>query len=72
MAKGESLADTEKTVDGYVDAIVVWQPQKGGAQIMADAAKVPVINGEDSAGQHSTQALLDLYTIQKRRGLWKT
>jgi len=31
-----------------VDAIVVWQPQKGGAQIMADAAKVPVINGEDS------------------------
>jgi aspartate carbamoyltransferase len=67
-AKGESLADTAKTVDGYVDAIVVRQPQKGGAQIMADAAKAPLINGGDGAGQHPTQALLDLYTIIKEKG----
>src|SRR6056297_746238 len=67
-AKGESLADTAKTVDGYVDVIVVRQPQKGGAQIMADAAKAPLINGGDGAGQHPTQALLDLYTIIKEKG----
>jgi aspartate carbamoyltransferase len=35
---------------------------------MADAVKIPVINGGDGAGQHPTQALLDLYTIQKERG----
>jgi aspartate carbamoyltransferase catalytic subunit len=67
-AKGETLADTARTVEGYVDCIVVRQPQIGGAQIMADAVKIPVINGGDGAGQHPTQALLDLYTIQKERG----
>ncbi|HDQ13777.1 MAG TPA: aspartate carbamoyltransferase [Sediminispirochaeta sp.] len=67
-AKGESLADTAKTVDGYVDAIVVRQPLKGGAKIMADAAKAPVINGGDGAGQHPTQALLDMYTILNEKG----
>jgi aspartate carbamoyltransferase len=67
-AKGESLADTARTVDGYVDVIVVRQPQKGGAKIMADAAKAPLINGGDGAGQHPTQALLDMYTILKEKG----
>ncbi|MCF7914911.1 MAG: aspartate carbamoyltransferase [Spirochaetaceae bacterium] len=67
-AKGESLADTAKTVDGYVDLIVVRQPEKGGAKVMADAAEAPVINGGDGAGQHPTQALLDLYTILKEKG----
>lgn len=67
-AKGESLADTARTVDGYVDVIVVRQPLKGGAKIMADAADAPLINGGDGAGQHPTQALLDLYTIIKEKG----
>jgi aspartate carbamoyltransferase len=67
-AKGESLADTARTIDGYVDVIVIRQPLKGGAQIVADAAEAPVINGGDGAGQHPTQALLDLYTIQKEKG----
>lgn len=67
-AKGESLHDTAKTVDGYVDAIVVRQPEKGGAKVMADAAEAPVINGGDGAGQHPTQALLDLYTILQEKG----
>ncbi|MBN2051093.1 MAG: aspartate carbamoyltransferase [Spirochaetales bacterium] len=67
-AKGETLADTAMTLDGYVDAIIVRQPQTGGARIMADAAKAPVINGGDGAGQHPTQALLDLYTILKEKG----
>ncbi|MBN2032031.1 MAG: aspartate carbamoyltransferase [Deltaproteobacteria bacterium] len=67
-AKGETLADTARTVEGYVDCIVVRQPMIGGAKVMADAVKIPVINGGDGAGQHPTQALLDLYTIQKERG----
>ncbi len=67
-AKGESLHDMARTIDGYVDAIVLRQPEKGGAQVVADAAEAPVINGGDGAGQHPTQALLDLYTILKEKG----
>ncbi|RKX81805.1 MAG: aspartate carbamoyltransferase [Spirochaetes bacterium] len=66
--KGESLADTAKTIEGYVDCIVIRQPLKGGAKIVADAVDIPVINGGDGAGQHPTQALLDLYTIKKEKG----
>ncbi|NOY09631.1 MAG: aspartate carbamoyltransferase [Spirochaetes bacterium] len=66
--KGESLADTARTIEGYVDCIVIRQPVKGGAKIAADAVNVPVINGGDGAGQHPTQALLDLYTIKKEKG----
>ena len=67
-AKGETLADTARTIEGYVDCIVVRQPMLGGAKVMADAVSIPVINGGDGAGQHPTQALLDLYTVQKEKG----
>lgn len=67
-AKGESLPDTIKTIDGYVDAIVMRHPMKGSAQIAADTATHPVINGGDGAGQHPTQALLDIYTMRKEKG----
>ena len=66
--KGESLADMAKTVEGYVDCIVIRQPMTGGAKLVADAVDIPVINGGDGSGQHPTQALLDLYTIQKEKG----
>ena len=69
VAKGETLADTIRTVDGYVDIIVIRHPMKGSAQIAADNAIHPVINGGDGAGQHPTQALLDLYTIRKEKGI---
>ncbi len=69
VAKGESLADTIRTVDGYVDVIVMRHPMKGAAQIAADNASHPVINGGDGTGQHPTQALLDLYTIRKEKGI---
>ncbi len=68
VAKGETMEDTIKTVDGYVDVIVMRHPMKGAAQIAADIAEHPVINGGDGAGQHPTQALLDIYTIRKERG----
>ena len=68
-AKGESLADTIRVVDGYVDVIVMRHPMKGSAQIAADNAQHPVINAGDGTGQHPTQALLDLYTIRKEKGI---
>ena len=68
VAKGESLADTIRTVDGYVDVIVMRHPMKGAAQIAADNAVHPFINAGDGSGQHPTQALLDIYTIQKEKG----
>jgi len=67
-AKGETLEDTIKTVDGYIDAIVMRHPEVGSAQVAADLAVHPVINGGDGAGQHPTQALLDIYTIRKEKG----
>jgi len=69
VAKGESLADTIRTIDGYVDVIVMRHPMKGAAQLAADNASHPVINGGDGTGQHPTQALLDLYTIRKEKGI---
>ncbi len=67
-AKGETMQDTISTVDGYVDAIVMRHPQKGSAQTAAEIAVHPVINGGDGAGQHPTQALLDIYTMRKEKG----
>jgi aspartate carbamoyltransferase len=67
-AKGESLADSIRTVDGYVDVIIMRHPMKGSAQIAADNAEHPFINAGDGAGQHPTQALLDIYTILKEKG----
>jgi aspartate carbamoyltransferase len=67
-AKGESLADTIRNVDQYVDVIAMRHPRIGSAREAAEVAEAPVINGGDGAGQHPTQALLDLFTIQSERG----
>ncbi len=67
-SKGESLADTIRNVDQYVDVIAMRHPQIGSAKEAAEVAEAPVLNGGDGAGQHPTQALLDLFTIQSERG----
>jgi len=67
-SKGESLHDTIKTVEGYADVIVLRHPQIGAAQEAAQATDKPILNAGDGAGQHPTQSLLDLYTIQKEKG----
>lgn len=67
-AKGETLHDTIRTVEGYADVIVLRHPEVGSAEVAAQATERPVINAGDGAGQHPTQALLDLYTIFKERG----
>ncbi len=67
-AKGESLHDTIKTVEGYADAIVLRHPQIGAAEEAARATEKPILNAGDGAGQHPTQSLLDLYTILEEQG----
>jgi aspartate carbamoyltransferase catalytic subunit len=67
-AKGETLADTIRTVDQYADIIAMRHPQIGSAKEAAAVADAPILNGGDGAGQHPTQALLDLYTIKHERG----
>ena len=68
VSKGESLADTVKTLERYSDVIVLRHPEMGSAQAAARAARVPIINAGDGAGEHPTQALLDLFTIQEELG----
>ncbi|NLI76345.1 MAG: aspartate carbamoyltransferase [Candidatus Riflebacteria bacterium] len=64
VAKGESLADTIRTVEQYCDAIVIRHPREGAARLAAEVSRLPVINAGDGANQHPTQTLLDLYTLQ--------
>jgi aspartate carbamoyltransferase catalytic subunit len=65
IAKGESLYDTARVLSGYSDVICMRHPQEGSVAEFAEASRVPVINGGDGANEHPSQALLDLYTIQK-------
>ena len=67
-AKGETLEDTIRIVEGYADVIVLRHYESGSARRAADVASVPIINAGDGPGQHPTQALLDVYTIQKEIG----
>lgn len=68
VAKGETLADTIRTVENYCDAIVLRHPQMGSAKLAAEVSKVPIINAGDGAGHHPTQTLLDLYSFKKSFG----
>ncbi len=68
LAKGETLYDTAKVVENYADVIVMRHPDTGSAAELAKSASVPVINAGDGAGEHPTQALLDLLTIKKIHG----
>ena len=66
--KGEKLFDTGRMIDGYADVAVIRHMVEGSAKELADGANVPVINGGDGSGQHPTQALMDLLSIQKEKG----
>ncbi|WP_158972256.1 aspartate carbamoyltransferase [Paraglaciecola sp. L3A3] len=65
LAKGESLYDTARVLSGYSDIIAMRHPDAGSVAEFAEGSRIPVINGGDGANEHPTQALLDLYTIQK-------
>lgn len=68
VSKGETLEDTIRTVESYVDLVVLRHPEIGAAVRAAAVARKPVINAGDGAGEHPTQALLDLFTIQQELG----
>ena len=65
LAKGESLFDTLKMVEAYADICAIRHPAEGASALAAKNISIPVINAGDGAGEHPTQALLDLYTIQR-------
>lgn len=68
VKKGENLADTVRTVENYADVIAMRHPLDGAAKLAAEFSKVPIINGGSGSEEHPTQALLDLYTVQKEKG----
>ena len=65
VSKGESLEDTIKIISQYADIIALRHYEIGAAKSAAAVSPIPIINAGDGAGQHPTQALLDLYTIQR-------
>ena len=67
-AKGESVADTAKTVSCYADIIAMRHPKEGAALVAARNASVPVINAGDGGHCHPTQTLADLLTIRREKG----
>jgi len=63
--KGETLEDTIRVVSNYVDIIVLRHFEAGASAKAVQVSHVPIVNAGDGAGQHPTQALLDLYTIKR-------
>ncbi len=67
-AKGESVADTVRTVSCYSDIIAMRHPKEGAPLVAAMHSLVPVINGGDGGHNHPTQTLTDLLTIHHEKG----
>lgn len=71
VSKGETLADTIKTVALYCDVIAMRHPLEGSALAASKYSDVPIVNGGDGAHLHPTQTLGDLYTLKKEKGSFK-
>ncbi len=67
-AKGESVADTAKTISCYADIIAMRHPKEGAPYVAAQNASIPVINAGDGGHNHPTQTLADLLTIYREKG----
>lgn len=67
-AKGESVADTAKTVSCYADIIAMRHPKEGAPLVASMNASIPVINAGDGGHNHPTQTLTDLLTIKREKG----
>ncbi len=67
-AKGESVADTAKTVSCYADIIAMRHPKEGAPLVASYNATIPVINAGDGGHNHPTQTLADLLTIHREKG----
>jgi aspartate carbamoyltransferase catalytic subunit len=67
-AKGETLEDSIAVVNYYADVIVMRHYEMGASERASSVSNIPIINAGDGPGQHPTQALLDLYTIERELG----
>ncbi|MBQ7966275.1 MAG: aspartate carbamoyltransferase [Ruminococcus sp.] len=67
-AKGESVADTAKTISCYADIIAMRHPKEGAPYVASRNATIPVINAGDGGHNHPTQTLADLLTIYREKG----
>ncbi len=67
-SKGESVADTARTVSCYADIIAMRHPKEGAPMVAGSAADIPVINAGDGGHNHPTQTLTDLLTIYREKG----
>lgn len=67
-AKGESVADTVKTVSCYADIIAMRHPKEGAPMVASMNSSVPIINAGDGGHNHPTQTLADLLTIKREKG----
>jgi aspartate carbamoyltransferase catalytic subunit len=69
VSKGESLADTSRTLDVMgTDVMILRHPMSGAPHLMAKSVSASVINAGDGANEHPTQALLDMYTMREKLG----
>ena len=68
IAKGETIEDTFRCLQCYANIVVMRHPEVGSAARAASVLKIPLINAGDGIGEHPTQAILDLFTIQKECG----
>ncbi len=68
VEKGENLVDTIRVMENYADIIVLRHSLEGAARLASEVAVVPVINAGSGSGEHPTQALLDLYTMERELG----
>ncbi|KAF8288673.1 putative aspartate carbamoyltransferase [Trypanosoma cruzi] len=66
--KGETLADTIRTLDAYSDVLVMRHPRKDAIEEVLSVAQHPILNAGNGAGEHPTQALLDTLTIHSELG----
>ncbi|BDF58588.1 aspartate carbamoyltransferase [Christensenellaceae bacterium] len=67
-SKGESVADTVRTVECYADIIAMRHPKEGAAMVASQNVEIPIINAGDGGHQHPTQTLTDLMTIRSLKG----
>ncbi len=66
--KGETIEDSAHIISGYADVLVLRHPEVGAALRASKTSLVPVINAGDGAGEHPTQAMLDLFTMRTELG----
>jgi len=70
-SKGESVADTIRTISCYADICAMRHPKEGAPMVACQYSSIPLINAGDGGHQHPTQTLTDLLTIRSLKGRLK-